>query len=240
MEKQKISPFQVMDQMTNDNNQGIRMSDNLQDVNVVPQGVTLTFGVEASVGADAKMQLMTGATGENMLFCMVVNRNEMANTEKKIMLINSQNTPEAMEERFEQLHCAQIRNLYWLMCQYENNDLKGMLCEMEEEDFESCFPGILSNPYSANIQHDKDEILCTLFNKNFRGLLAEIEYPQMQDFDFKHEDDKLKGVYHSCSINGNYLKYGYVYAESKEELLTKMETQAEQMVKYWIEQDIKR
>lgn len=240
MEKQKISPFQVMDQMTNDNNQGIRMSDNLQGVNIVPQGATLTFGVEESIFADAKMQLMTGATGENMLFCMVVNRKEMEKTEEKLLLIQEQNTPTEMLERFEQLNCAQIRNLFWLMCQHENNDLKEMLCEMEKEDFDSCFPGILSNPYSANIQHDKDEILSTLFDKNFRGLLAEIEYPQMQDFDFKHEDDKVKGVYHSCSINGNYTKYGYVYAESKEELLTKMEAQAEQMVKYWIDQDIKR
>lgn len=240
MEKQKISPFQVMDQMTNDNNKAIMMSDNLQDVRFCSQGAILSFGVELSIGSDAKLQLMTGATGENMLFCMVVNRTEMKKTQEKLLLIHEQNTPTQMEERFDQLSCAQIKNLYWLMCQYENNDLKELLCEMEKEDFESCFPGVLSNPYLANIQEDEDEILSILFNLNFRGFLAQVVYPKQEKFIFKNDDDKVKGHYHSSRINNIYSRYGYIYAESKEELLTKMEAQAEQMVKYWIEQDNKR
>jgi hypothetical protein len=230
MSKEKISYLSVMDKMITDDNKGIRMSSTLCSVEKVKQGSVIGFGVENPVGDDANAQLL-GLPGENMLMCFAIDRSEFDKIKRNIGIEQSENTVSRMYDRFEQCHCAEIRNLYWLMCQSENDDLKEMLCEMDPKEFEQCFPGVLSNHYSANIQDDKDEIIFTLFNAGYSGLLAEVEYPQMEDFTFGEDGD-----YKSCSINGCYTRYGYVYAETKEELLQKIELQVEEMVKYWIEE----
>jgi len=230
MSKKEISYLSVMDKMITDDNKGIRMSSTLCSVEKVKQGSVIGFGVENPVGDDANAQLL-GLPGENMLMCFSIDRAEFSKTKRNMGIEQSENSVSSMVDRFEQCHCAQIRNLYWIMCQHENDDLKEMLCEMDEKEFEQCFPGVLSNLYSANIQDDKDEIIFTLYNSGYSGLLAEVEYPQMEDFTFGEDGD-----YISCSINGCYIRYGYVYAETKEELLQKIELQAEEMVKYWIEE----
>ena len=201
MSQKEISELSVMDRMLQENNTGISMWSTEQ------------------------------LTNKDRAICIVVIGEEFRKTKFKINHENTENTTSRMIDRFEQCHCAQIRNLYWMMCQYENDDLKEMLCEMGKEDFEKCFPGVLSSPYNVHIQDDKDEIICSLSDAGFSGFIAEIEYPRMEAFEFGEDGD-----YKSCTINGSYMQYGYVYADSKEELLSKIEVQSEEMVEYWIEE----
>lgn len=236
----ELTHLEIMDRMTIDDNQGIRMQNKVYDVNFIQEGAIVSMGIERATGDDAFHQHCTGRPGKYMFALFAIDRAELESTRKKIMHERKEDSSERMIDRFEQLHCAQIRNLFWLMCQYENNDLKEMLCEMDALEFDQCFPGVLKNPYTANIQHDSDEILNRLSDCGYNGLLAEVEYPEMCDFTYRtvSEDDSTDETdYKSCSIHGNVTHYGYVYAESKEELLAKMELQSVEMVKYWIAQD---
>lgn len=240
METKELTHLEIMDRMSREDNQGIRMTEKILDVSVIEPGAIVSFGIEKHLGGDAYLQLNTGIPSKYMFALFAVDKSELDATRKKIMHERKENSSDRMIDRFEQLHCAQIRNLFWLMCQYENNDLKEMLCEMDALEFDQCFPGVLKNPYTANIQHDSDEILNRLSDCGYNGLLAEVEYPEMCDFTYRtvSDDDFTDDAdYSSCSINGNVTRYAYVYAESKEELLAKMELQSVEMVKYWIAQD---
>ena len=237
MKTTEFTHLEIMNRMSAEDNQGIRMQNEIFEVRFAEAGGIISFGVEKPIGEDAYYQHASDLPGKHMFMLFAVNTEELQSTRKRMNHEKNEISDSRMIDRFEQLHCARLANLYWLMCQFENDDLKEMLCEMSKEEFESCFPGILSNPLFTNIQNDKEEILYTLGECGFHGLIAEIEYPEMLEFTFRtvtDDDFTDESEYSSCSINPNKSRLGYIYAESKEELLAKMELQSVEMVKYWI------
>ena len=80
---QDPTALSVMDRMTKDDNQGIRMSKTMTDVKDVAQGSIISFGVEKAIGKDALSQIY-GLPGEYMFFCMAVNRSELEKTREKM------------------------------------------------------------------------------------------------------------------------------------------------------------
>jgi len=73
----------VMDRMTKDDNQGIKMSKTITDVKDVAQGSIISFGVERNIGKDALSKIY-GMPGEYMIVCMAVNKKELENTREKM------------------------------------------------------------------------------------------------------------------------------------------------------------
>lgn len=237
MKTNELTHLEIMNQMTIEDNKGISLTTSLTNAVHVDGGTIISFGVERNIGEDAYKQKTTGLPGKYILCAFAIDREQLELTRKKMNHEKSENSPKAMAERFEQLPCVKISKLYWLMCQYENNELKEMLCEMDQLEFNQCFPGVLSNPYTSRIQHDEDEIINTLSDCGFTGLFAQVEYPEMSDFQFREsEEDALLNDtnYRSCTICSNVVRYGYVYAETKEDLLKKIESQSVEMTKYWI------
>jgi len=133
-------------------------------------------------------------------------------------------------DRIDQCHCANIEKIYWIVASFENSDLKEILCEMSEKEFDKCFPGILTSKSHYLCRNDQDEIMQVLSDYNFHGLFAVIHHPEHNHFTFK--DDKFQ----SCSISMGICRVGYVYAETLDELLTKIEDQSEEMFQGWIEE----
>lgn len=80
---QEPTSLSVMDRMTKDDNQGIRMSSTVTGVKEVPQGSIISFGVENQIGKDALAQVC-GHPGEYMIFCMAVNKAELEKTREKM------------------------------------------------------------------------------------------------------------------------------------------------------------
>lgn len=80
---QEPTSLSVMDRMTKDDNQGIRMSSIVTGVKEVPQGSIISFGVENQIGKDALAQIC-GKSGEYMIFCMAVNKAELEKTREKM------------------------------------------------------------------------------------------------------------------------------------------------------------
>lgn len=119
-------------------------------------------------------------------------------------------------EKFEQAHDARIAKLFWIAASMEVSDLKDMVNEMSEHDFEEAFPELIVLPGYADYAEDND-LFRLLIDNNYYGLIAEVHIPHCDGFKF---DEKGKPT--SWSINPGWSTLYYAYAETLSELTKKV------------------
>ncbi|MDI9872721.1 MULTISPECIES: hypothetical protein [Flectobacillus] len=143
------------------------------------------------------------------------------------------NNQEAVE-RFDQARGAKINRLFWIAGSLENSDLKDLLNDdMEEYDFEICFPEVFNSEY-FNDYKDNDELIQALVDFRKFGLLAEIFVPEADCF--RYENNKPV----SWSTHQGIYRVKYVYEETLDKLMLKIEKTAAMVFREYIEADKKK
>ena len=117
-------------------------------------------------------------------------------------------------KRFEQSYGVEIEKLYWIAGSLDNDGLKEFINEMDEKDFENCFPEIFKSEEYQQYQDD-NELLQALVDFEKFGFIAEILIPECKNFRF--QEGKENPV--SWSSFGGVCRVAYCYGETREELL---------------------
>lgn len=133
-------------------------------------------------------------------------------------------------ERFDQAYGAKIEKLYWIAGSLKDRDFKDFINEMEEKDFEECFPEIFKSEYYQEYQND-DELVQALFDFNKFGLLAYVLIPECKNFTFKEGSERPT----SWSSSAGVCRVAYCYGETREELLKSIEKKAEEIFQEYIQ-----
>ncbi len=136
-------------------------------------------------------------------------------------------------ERFEQTHGSMIEKLFWIAGSYENRDFKDLIEEMTNSDFKDCFPEIYKSDYFNGYKKD-NELLQSLADFSKFGFIAEIHIPQASEFSYKNN----KPV--SWSLHGGICRVRYVYAETRESLISEIEKASEKVFKEYLKEDKKK
>ena len=133
-----------------------------------------------------------------------------------------------MAERFQQAHCARIERLFWIAGSLESSDLKELLEDLEDKDWNGLFPEIYK---SKNFDEQRSEPLQALLDYDRIGLIAQIDIPECSRFIYKNK----KPV--SWSVHPGICRIEYVYAETLEELMTNIEKAANKVFQEYLKKD---
>lgn len=136
-------------------------------------------------------------------------------------------------DRFDQFNSARVEQLMWIATCSEGRELEDFLAEMNDDDLKEVFPEMVENP-NFDLYRDDQEMIQLLIDYSKYGFIAKVLYPTHNDFVF---DENGKVV--ACSVNFGRSRIGYVYAETPEELLNKIEKQSDEMLARFI-QDFKK
>ena len=125
-------------------------------------------------------------------------------------------------ERFQDAQAATINKLFWIAGSVENSDLRYLLEEIDEDEFKELFPALQN--MDSDDGYGYETIVDALTEKGYYGLVAEVFIPQVRDFTYGPDGEpKSWGVHRGiCSL-------GYVYAETTDELMVKIEELSEKM-----------
>lgn len=137
-------------------------------------------------------------------------------------------------ERFDQLNSARVNKLFFVAMMIENSDLEDFLQNIEDTSWKELFPEIFENPNFEDYRQDK-ELVQMIIEYSKYGFIAEVYHPKCCNFVFG-EDEKIIGF----SILLGIYQIGYVYAESREELLAAIEAQTEKFQEYYMSQEKKQ
>lgn len=136
----------------------------------------------------------------------------------------------AAVERLEQSHCAKIGQLFWIAGSLDNSDLKDMLEIFDPANWKQTFPEIYASKDFRKYLKDEEYYQALIDHEKF-GFLAEVYIPKSHDFKFKKGQKKPW----AWSVHSGICSIEYIYAETTEILLDKIEKIAE---KCW-ERDLK-
>lgn len=133
-------------------------------------------------------------------------------------------------ERFEQANSAQIDKLFWIAASIESHELASFLQDLERSNWKECFPDVFeANDFE---QYYVDAEFAEFLTDNDKlGFIAEVTFPK--SYNFKYEGEKLTG----WSSNGGTRMVKYVYAETTDELVEKIEKLGEEVFEYYKESD---
>lgn len=123
-------------------------------------------------------------------------------------------------ERFGQTHCSTIDKLIWIAGALESEQLHDLLENLDWKVWEQLFPKTLTRKEWKKAVK-ANELVHALIHFRRLGLVAEIHCPQLSKFRF--EEGKPKAWQVNRGISSIY----YVYAETLEDLLTKIEERSE-------------
>lgn len=137
-------------------------------------------------------------------------------------------------ERFDKLNAARVDKLFFIAMMIDNRDLEGLLQDIEDESWKEIFPEIFENPHFEEYKQD-NELIQLLMEYSKYGFIAEVHHPKCYNFVYDI-DDKVIGF----SIQPGISMSGYVYAETREELLAAIEAQSEKFHEYYIAQENKQ
>lgn len=139
-------------------------------------------------------------------------------------------------ERFDQAHGAKIERLYWIAGSMDNSDFKDLVSDdFTDEDWKSIFPEIVKGGHLKEYRKDKEEMQAFCDYRKF-GFLAEIHVPEASGFKFKNDSKKPW----AWSVNGGICKIRYAYAETTDELMSKIEIEAKSCLDYDIKKELKK
>ena len=134
-------------------------------------------------------------------------------------------------ERFDQAYGAKIEKLYWVAGSLEDRELNDFINEMEEKDFEECFPEIFKSEHYQQYQDD-DELLQALVDFNKFGLLAYVLFPECKNFTFKEGREKPV----SWSSSAGVCRVAFCYGENREELLKSIEKKSKEIFQEYVQE----
>lgn len=130
-------------------------------------------------------------------------------------------------DTIEQARGTVVSSIFYIATQIESKQLMDLLIEMEKDDFVQLFPEIKKSNIFEVDQLTEDDITEFLFDYNKLGFLAITNHPIHSNFTFKQD-----GEFESCSYSRGASYESYVYAETIDELLEKIEAKAEQWYNY--------
>lgn len=116
---------------------------------------------------------------------------------------------------------AYIQKMFFIPMCADSGELREFLEDMDCN--ESLFPKISEKEWEEH--HKTNELPLLLINYGFMGWILEIAVPHRSNFRFR--DD---GVYTSCSVHPGYRRHEYVYCETFEEIVTKIEEVGEKVL----------
>ena len=124
-------------------------------------------------------------------------------------------------DRIEQTHGAKINRLVWIAASRENRILSDILEDMADSDgLHEVFPEISENEVFHDYAFDHFEMMVE-YQK--LGFLAEVFFPLLNSFEFNEDGHPTSYSYSdACGV------LRYVYAETTDELLSKIEQLSEE------------
>lgn len=125
------------------------------------------------------------------------------------------------------MHSARIEQLFWLAGSMESSDLKDLIADMDDDDFQKCFPEI-QLPYCEDDTTRRMELLS---DANKYGLLAQVYVPEA--YNFSYDGEGLK----SWSLRLGICNIAYVYAETLADLLVGIEKATADIFQRYVEKD---
>lgn len=133
-------------------------------------------------------------------------------------------------ERLGQSHNARIEKLFWIASQMEESDLKDFLEYLTDKEWKELFPEIKQDKYFKEYL-DNEDYLQLLCDYDKFGLLAEINIPECDNFQYKN------GKPVSWSVHSGCCRIIYAYGETLEELVQQIEKKSQKMFKKYLEKD---
>jgi hypothetical protein len=144
------------------------------------------------------------------------------------------NNKQALEKFDGYLHGAFIDKLFWIAASWESSELKELMEELSERDWLKAMPELKECEYLTEA-YEKRQMFEVIVNFQKFGFLAEIHYPICHGFSFGEN-----GKPTSWSSNNGRCRIGYVYAETREELITKIQADADELFQEFINDDRKK
>lgn len=136
-------------------------------------------------------------------------------------------------ERFDQAGGARIEKLFWIAASMEVSDLKDMLHEMDERDFKMNFPQLVKLNHYKECRED-EELMQLLVDARLFGFLAEVLVPACDNFGYKN------GKPVRWQVHSGVCRLIHIYAETQEELLSKIEKEQNKLFAQWVAKDKKK
>lgn len=132
-------------------------------------------------------------------------------------------------QRFQDAYGANIDKLFWIAGSAENTRLENFLLEIPDDELVELFPKLKGIKFGSR---GNENLVDMLLNMDASGLIAEILIPEASNFSYNTDGEPK-----SWSIQRNISRIGYVYAESLEELMTKIEGLAEKVFDEYVAED---
>jgi hypothetical protein len=136
-------------------------------------------------------------------------------------------------ERFEQMNGTYIEKLYWIAGSIDNSSLKELLDDFSFDDFKKIFSGLTKSEYNDYWKNNELSQLFIDYDK--LGLFAKIHIPICDKFKYNNDNNPV-----SWSVNNGHCRIEYVYAETLEELINKIEKISEKLFQKFIKNDLKK
>lgn len=147
------------------------------------------------------------------------------------------NNAEAAKRLFELPGGVHFDYLFWLAgTKTSDHDLQSELEIMTHEEFLQCFPEKCTlSEFEFDNYKDEGNLADYLKEREIYGFFASVNYPQC--FNISLGDD---GTPKSWEVTGSLSRVEYVYAETIEELLTKIEATSVLIMNAFIEEEKER
>lgn len=124
-------------------------------------------------------------------------------------------------ERFEQAGGIIINKMFWIAGSFESSEFKDMLTDdMSIREWTEMLPEIDVKQLEEYI--DEDNAMQIFADYSKFGFIAETHYPEHYNFSYK------AGKIIGCSVSNGSCSIDYVYGETIEELMKKIEVVAEE------------
>lgn len=134
-------------------------------------------------------------------------------------------------DRFEQAGII-LHKMFWIAGSYESEDLKEMLMELSDANYEKLIPNVNTESLESYLDDETPaQILC---DNDMWGFIAELRYPKR--YNFQYENDQIAGF----SISMGIQTVDYAYGETIEELYKNIELVAEENYQRCIANDKKK
>lgn len=133
-----------------------------------------------------------------------------------------------MYNRIKQMH-GKIERLFWLPAQLDSEEFFNLICDLSEDEIEAVFP----NHYMKFDDYDDSYEFLTDNQLELTGFIAEVMIPNYSNFYFS------EGKPVSWSVMHDELIVQYVYAETLDDLLNKVEFVSDAIFNSYVQKALK-
>lgn len=123
---------------------------------------------------------------------------------------------------------AHVERLFFLPLHYESSSFTEFLeDDLDDDDIQEIFPEIDSDEIEE--YRDMQELRNLFYNHGKCGFFADVRFPERSDFRFNERCANPED-YSSCSVNHGIQSVRYLYSETIEDLVVKIEATAKEIV----------